>query len=395
MDVPWLSGPEGTDAIATAARVLAEHRDPLAAGTELRRKLPDLDPARARAALAQAELRRLAHDRYQITEPLLLTREGLEQATRPAVAARRASTLVAGGVHRVIDLTAGLGFDTRAFLAAGLVVTAVERDATTAALLAANAPGAEVMVADALDVLPGLLATLSPTDVVFVDPARRQAGGSRDATGRAHPERDPERWAPPWSAVVAIPHPRVAAKVAPGLTPPDGWQAEWVSVHRTVVECSLASWPVRAADRVATVLRDGRCTTLAAVPAHEQPVPPGSWLHEPDPAIIRAGAVDALAEHGLHRIDDVGTWLTSDGPAEVAIADAVQSYRVLTDLSGSPTHQRRTLDTMNVTGLTVLSREAGAAPATVLRELRRREGAGHAIVIARCGGQLRRWLVTT
>ena len=50
---------------------------------------------------------------------------------------------------RVLDLTGGLGLDTAGFAAAGLAVTAVERDPATAAYLAHNCPGARVLAADA------------------------------------------------------------------------------------------------------------------------------------------------------------------------------------------------------------------------------------------------------
>jgi hypothetical protein len=137
----WLASPSGAAAVAAAQAQWQTSADSLAAGSRLRRELPDLDSAQVAAALSQAELRALAAARYGITGSPLLTREGLEQATRPEVADRRARLLAAAGITHVIDLTAGLGFDSAAFVRAGLTVTCIERSPEIATLLAANLPG--------------------------------------------------------------------------------------------------------------------------------------------------------------------------------------------------------------------------------------------------------------
>jgi hypothetical protein len=383
----WLTGPDGRGAIALAA---AAGPDPLARATAVRRLAPD--PERAAAAALQAELADLAAHRYGIDagpRGLLLTRDGLEQASRPEVAERRARTLADSGARRVVDLAAGLGFDTRAFLAAGLSVTAVEQDPATAVLLAANCPGARVLNGAAQSLAPALLADLDPTDVVFVDPARRDPQAPRDTSLRARPERDPERWSPPWSWVRALRHPRVAVKAAPGLAPPDAWSAEWVGVAGTVVECFLRSWPADAA-RTAAVRTGSGWAAIAADPGQAPVRPVSGWLHEPDPAVVAAGAVDAAALLlGLGRISPDSAWLTSDAPAPGGL---VRSFAVLEVLSGGPKEQRRTLQRHGVTGLTVKSREARMSPAAVLADLDRPEGAGHVLVVARSSGRALRVL---
>ena len=144
----WLVAAEGLREDAGRA-LAAAPGDPLAAGAALRRRHPGLAVDRAAAVLDQAALSRLAADRYGITDRLLLTRDGLEAATQPAVAARRARLLAASGARRVLDLTAGLGFDSRAFAAAGLEVVAVERDPVTAVYLRHNRPSARGVQADA------------------------------------------------------------------------------------------------------------------------------------------------------------------------------------------------------------------------------------------------------
>lgn len=392
MDASWLAGPEGRAAVTDAQALTSG--DPLADAATLRRRHPELTPAQTSDALGQAELRRLAADRYGISEPLLWTRDGLEQATRPEVAAHRAAQFVAAGARRVIDLTAGLGSDTRAMLAAGLQVTAIERDPGIAELLRANAPQADVICADAIDIVGGLVRALTPHDVVFVDPARRSPDAPRQATGRANPERDPERWSPRWSQIEAMAHPRIAAKTAPGFDPPAGWTAEWVSVHRTVVECFTTSWPIGSGRSRATVIADSGVHTLVADGASDEITPVGAWLFEPDPAVIRAQAVDALRPHGLGRIDTAGVWLTSDRPAPASAVPFVRGFRIVTELTGSTVQLRRQLDELGIDRLTVKSRDVRIAPEVALRELRRREGDGHVLILARVNGRTGRWIAT-
>lgn len=371
----WLAGHESAEAqLAAGAAVADAAGDPLAAASMLRQLQPALTAPRASSVVDQAELRRLASDRYGIDATgLLLTRDGLEQATRPEVAAHRAQLIRATGARRVVDLAAGLGFDTQAFLDAGLEVTAVERDPVVATFLAHNRPAARVVAADSTAIVGELLDRLSDDDVVFVDPARRDATGARTSNLRARPERDPARWSPPWPLIESLPHARIAAKVAPSFAAPDGWHAEWVSVQRTVVECADYSWPVFTASRRAFILLNGEVRIVAA---HDSPpVPPaadvGTWLHEPDPAILRSRALAAVIDEqpALRPVDDAGRWLTSDAAVDDV---ALRSFAVVSQLVGSAREQRRELDARGIVALSVKCRAVDVAPHTVLRELGRR-----------------------
>jgi len=349
----WLTSPEGAAAIDRAAGLLATGTA-LAAGTALRAE--GLNPEQATAALQQAELRTLAADRYGITGTPLLTREGLEQATRPQVARHRATQLPAGPV---IDLTAGLGFDSAAFLAAGHAVTCVERDPATAALLQANLPAATVVIADCREL------ELPTGTTVFVDPARR--AGSRTADGRrAQSERDPERWSPPLSFVLALADRHaVGLKTAPGFTDiPAGWGADYVSVDRTLVEAALYSQPTFA-ERRRAVLIDG--DSVVTVPG-DQPGPSadavGTWLLEADPAIAMADAFGSFAPAA--RIDDTD-WLTSDARIEHS---ALRAFRVVEEVPADAKSLRALLRERGIGVVTVKSRHSGIEAGAFHRELR-------------------------
>lgn len=303
-EVAWLAGPEGQVAIAEAY-ALPDTESP-AAGERMRKRYGP----HAAAVLTQAELRHRARAKFGAeADRWLYTRAGLEQATRPAVAAHRAATFAAAGARSVLDLGCGLGTDAAAFLAAGLSVIAVELDELTAALAAANLAGAtkagaaRVLHGDATELIDELW---SPGTAAFADPARRTGAG---------PTWNPDDFSPSWAWALSL-LARAAddggvgcLKLGPGLPhrmiPPEV-AAEWTSHRGDLVEVALWRGPAGAGNalpppgsRTATLLAgDGSIQQLSAedraAPLRMPRV--GSVLWEPDPAVIRAGAVDRLAE---------------------------------------------------------------------------------------------------
>ena len=296
----WLVSADAVSALAVASA----EADPgsLAAAQRLRREWP---AEQAAAALSQVELRRRATLKFGASaQRLFFTRDGLEQATRAEVAAWRASRFVAAGVSKVVDLGCGLGADALAFAAAGLKVIAVEADPATAVLAAANLDGmGEVICGDAVALAPGLLADGA---AVFIDPARRTA------SGRTWRVAD---FSPPWDFATSLLTGRFGCiKAAPGLPStliPDGVAATWVSHRGDLVETSLWSPTNRSQSLTEipafawmTVAAQGRRAVLlpsgAELDAGVRSVPPSGpvarYLYEPDPAVIRAGAIGVLAE---------------------------------------------------------------------------------------------------
>lgn len=271
----------------------------------LRATLPAVSPDVWQAAITQTLLRRRGQPKLgSAVESLWLTDAGLQQASRPIVAVRRARLLAEAGHTRWVDLGCGLGVDSLAAARAGLAVTAVEIDEPTARAARHNltrlAPDARVMVAD-------LRSVAVPADsVAFVDPARRSAS---DATGGGRRALDPADWSPPWQWLrdFASRHPRTVAKVAPGIDrdlPGPEVAVEWVSVGGDLVEATLWFPGVRDGrpPRTATLLRAGRDVwdegTEVSVSGAGDPAPEtalSEWLLEPDAAIIRSGLVGEVA----------------------------------------------------------------------------------------------------
>lgn len=320
----------GTEAAAGLMRRLHD-----AEGTALLASLPDYaeqdvialterlrgagaDPDLVAAALTQSRLRSRARARLgPLAGRLLLTAEGLEQATRPVVARRHAQRFVDAGVGHVWDLGSGLGLDALAMAGAGLSVTAVERDAEVAAAAAHNLaayPRARVVVADALELSP------APEDGAWLDPARRTPGVA-DARGRTRRLFRLADLSPSWEHVqrVAAGTRACGAKLSPGFSAADlpaGAEAEWVGIDGDVVECAV--WwgaAVRSpgvSAVVGTSAPDGT-DWLTVLPVADPPPPlgpaeaPGPFLAEPDRAVLAAGLTGALSAAVGGRELDTGT----------------------------------------------------------------------------------------
>lgn len=308
--------------LTVAALAAAEaEADPssLAASTRLRRRFP---PEVAAAAATQAALRRRARAKFgDAASRMFFTSDGLQQATRPRVAAWRAARLAATGVDRVLDLGCGIGSDALAFAGAGLEVVAVEQDLAAAAVARANLAGrAEVLVADAEAVAVDLL---RPGTAVFCDPARRTS------SGRVWRVED---FQPRWSFLLdLLDRGEVCCfKLGPALPHaliPDGVEAEWVSDDGNVVEVTL--WSIRTrrlSKRCAEPVEGGRTALL--LPSGDRMVaepdpgplpvgPPLRYLYEPDGAAVRAGLIPQLGRDlGARLLDPQIAYLTSDQRVE-------------------------------------------------------------------------------
>ena len=245
---------------------------------------------------------------------LLLTDDGVSQATRPVIAKYRADTIVKkfGKNAHVLDLTCGLGFDSREFAKAGLTVSAVEIDPTVAEYARHNLTEYEIVVscADATTFeIP------ADVDVVFVDPARRDPQGSKSALGQAKRIFNPQLWSPSWDVIneIASRFP-VVAKVAPGMdkTEIGNWDAKWLSSDGDLLECFISSPGAGARSAVLIAAESGACLEIAGE-SQTRTQSVGSYLVIPDPALVRASALTPLAEliaGGL--VNEYIAWLTTD-----------------------------------------------------------------------------------
>jgi len=355
--------PFGLTEEALAAAMAEPDPDCLAAGTRLRRLV---GPEQAAAALQQAALRRRAVAKFgSEAATMFFTRDGLEQATRPVVAARHAARFVAAGGRRVVDLGCGIGADSLAFVRAGLEVVAVERDRDTAAVAAANLAGrAEVVCADAEQVAADLLA---PGVGAFGDPARR------NQRGRVWRVSD---FTPSWSLVTGLLDGRRTAgiKLGPALPHdliPADVEAEWLTDSGDTVEVTLWAGPGSAPRRRSAVVRTGDdwhqlVTDPDAPPLSVREV--GRYLFEPAGAVLRSGGIPRLGQTlGAGLLDPHLAYLTGDAAVETPFATA---YVVRGSLPFDRRALRRWVVEQQVGRLEIKQRGTTVDPARLRRELR-------------------------
>lgn len=320
-DVRYLTGPAGADALAVA-QALPLTEDSLLADLGRVRAVAG---TRAGAVVETVRLRRRAVAKLgPAAAGWLFTDEALQQATPEPVARHRARRLAGLGVH---DLTCSIGADLAALAAgadrAGVVAVGSDLDPVRVLMARHNLAAVDlpprVLVADALTrTTRGLLG--------YADPARRD-GGRRitsastvpavDELDTAHADRPPVLRVPPGLDYDAL--------ARPG-------EVELVSLDGVAREAVL--WPPELAGpaRRATVLSSavfssaGGGWTVTSDEPDDVPVGPiGTFLVDPDPAVVRAHLVrQYAARHGLGQLDPHLAYLT--GPAVPA---GVRGFRIL------------------------------------------------------------------
>jgi hypothetical protein len=311
VSISWLQSPIG-QAVVHSAR---GYSDPLIAIPALRKQFPDSAPDLISLAFRQAQLQHRLEVRWGgSAAELLLTEDGISQATRPEVARYRSNFIARkfGANAHVLDLTCGLGFDSREFARAGLRVTSIEIDPEVAEYAKHNLKhlGVEVLCADANEfVIP------NDVDVVFIDPARRDPSAAKDSMGNTKRIFIPSQWSPSWEKInqIATTHP-VIAKVAPGIDKSDleNWDARWISSDGDLVECFLSS--AGTGIRAAVLIDSKKDLNIEVIgDLATAPAPLGNYLVVPDSALIRASALDAVAQvcnGGL--VNEHIAWLTTN-----------------------------------------------------------------------------------
>lgn len=394
-----LDGPRG-QALLDAARDL----DPLSARTNLSRLFPDSGAEVLRAAVAQAQLQQRASRRFPHARQVWWTAEGLEQASRPAASTYRAARLREAGITHAVDLTCGLGLDLIAMAQAGLRTVGVEQDPVIADLAARNV--ARLGLADQVEIITGscedssVLSVLPRAAAWFIDPARRT--GVRRADGTHVRLRDPEQWSPRWSWVLQVAElvgtpvgPEVlVAKTSPAIAHElvATGATQWLSVDREVVEAAVW-WGLGApGSRCAVIVPSGPAhTTPVSVCAEDRTVAvtglpeEGAWLIEPDPAIIRSGAVsDVGALIDAHLIDEHLAYLSATAPLP-SDDPRGRSWQVLYSGSYRPEALRLACAAAGVTRVEVSGRGRRLDPQRVNRELRLPGGPGNVAALFSLG----------
>jgi hypothetical protein len=342
--------------------------DPLRAASWLRKRLPAEVARRAAELLA---LRDRARGRFIEAESCYLTRKGLQQATRTAVARARARHIASHTApdETVFDATCGVGGDSLALAEHGLQVVSADREFEPARCCLANLARLDarpwVVVADATS-------AAVRASYWILDPDRRPEGSRREG---------PDRWAPTLRECIRLLRRARGGclKLPPGMDPlrlgaalgeasddrPVDWQ--WVSHRREL--CELALWfgewaGARAPESggyealaldLAGEQETRLCGPRESVPAldHEAAARV-AWMAEPDPAVIRSGLLGKLARsEGLAPLGPKLAYLGGDRRPSSAL---LSSWRVVETCQADARRVRQMLARHAIGPLTVMKR---------------------------------------
>ena len=321
------------------------------------------DPAQAGAALKLAQLREKARGKFGANAArMFFTEAALQQASDPLVRVYRAGCT---GAASVVDLCCGIGSDALAFAAAGQAVTGYDRDPLRVRLATLNAAAlglssARFAVADVTgpDFQP-------QAEMIFFDPARRDPRGNRIY--------DVTRYQPPLATIDRYAAPLRAVKLSPGvdLAQLEGYsgRVEFISVNGDLKEALL--WlDGTVAPPEATLLVDDALhhwrppPTMPAAPVDL----PRRWLVEPDPALIRAGLVQAVAAaYDGALLDPTIAYFTTENKPQTPWCRA---WEILDWMPFNLKKLRAALRARGMGTLTVKKRGSAITPETLIRKLK-------------------------
>ncbi len=336
--------------------------------TRLQKLRRDHAASEAAGVVELLELRTRARAKFAQADRMFFTPEGLEQATGETISAYRAERFPAD--TPILDACCGVGGDALALHTRGRVL-AVDYNPCVAACARANADAVAQTEAAPVNVLCADVTRLDlarlkrqGVGAAFFDPSRRVSTGQ----GRAR-ARNAEDYLPPlsWLDALAAHFPFVGVKVSPAID--DDALAHYVSEAHARVEfiaegneCkeavlwlgeatktllspqsadtpavpdfapalpSYASPATTDASYCATIVRKGMAS-VTLWPSGESYIPitpPGAWLYEPNPAIIRAHLTAQVAQAvGGAQMDAHIAYLTAEAFVPTPFATA---YRIL------------------------------------------------------------------
>ncbi len=283
------------------------------------------DTELVRAALSIHEARTKAAGSLPNAEQLWLTRVGLEQSTSWPVAQHKAQRFKDSAL--VLDLCSGIGVDA-GNIAAHTTVLAVDHSPSMCVRSAWNAEAWGH--SERFETLCG---DVSASDwagkIVHLDPDRR-ADSDR-------PTKRLEQYQPNLEWMQKLTHSAAGGgiKVGPAsnfLQKFPGCEIELISLHGECREATVWFGSLAGEHSFrATVLPTGESMSADPLSAWTNTTPAvGAYFFDPDPAIVRSGLLDVMAEkHQLLRLDAEEEYLTGDQMPQSSFVTGFQVETVL------------------------------------------------------------------
>lgn len=349
-------------------------------GLKLQKQLRDEFPAElVRGALSLHELRIRAVAKFSRADRMWFDSKGLEQATSEAVAIHKAQRF-SGDVN---DFCSGIGSDAIALAARGCHVQAA--DLSPACCLFTQWNAAAYDVADRIESHTADVTSIEDRSrLLHVDPDRRP-GGRRvmRVEDCVPPLEQLQQWTEefPGGAIKLSPAANFGGKFP-------GCEIELISLDGECREATV--WFGDLAGDVsfrATVLPAGESVAADPLSAWTNVGELGAWLYDPDPAVVRSGLVDVVAEQlGLRRLDDAEEYLTGD-----VLVDSpfVRPFEVIENLPNNQKEIRNAFRRHPAQQVEIKCRHIPVQAEAIRRKLPL-EGTGPAVLVfTRQGGKAR------
>lgn len=283
-----------------------------------------------RAALTLADLRKKAAEKFRLADKMWLTRVGLEQSTSDPIAQHKATRFQGP----IVDLCCGIGGDAMALKAKGPLV-ALDADPLICLRASWNLElidspfPTEVLHSDAL-------AYEFEDRLVHIDPDRRSptpGDPSQKRTGKFVRIDDYQPGLDYLNRLIETAT-GGAIKLSPaanfgGKFP--GCEIELISWNGECKEATVWFGELAGVKQFrATLLPSGETISADPMEHFAELRPLEGYVYDPDPAVVRAGMVDAVAvQLALSRLDQEEEYLTSNRPLSTPFA---QGFEVLADL---------------------------------------------------------------
>ncbi len=339
-----------------------------------------------RLAFQLTDNRKRAAGRFHRHENMWFDRVGLEQASGEAVSSHKALRFEEGVTW---DLCCGVGGDALALATRGDVV-AVDRDPARALCTQWNTEvygvGNRVAV-----VVADVLRMNQFRGLVHVDPDQRAGGHTRShRIEDAVPGRD-------YLDALTAHAEGGAIKLSPAanfLGKFAGCEIELISVGRECKQAvvwfgALAGSPPLGQPQLfrATSLPSGETLEGHPLSAPFRRGAPGEFLLDPDPAVVRSGLVDRLAEvcDGW-RLDDREEYLSTDRPSETPLA---QCFKVETVTANKPRAIRDAARELGFGPLEIKCRHVAVDAEVLRRKLKLDGDVPGVVIVAKIDGRTR------
>ncbi|MEX1230540.1 MAG: class I SAM-dependent methyltransferase [Planctomycetaceae bacterium] len=290
-----------------------------AAQDRLRRRFP---VPLVQGAFALWDLRRKAESKFSRAHEMWFDRVGLEQATGEQIA-RHVAQRYSG---RIYDFCCGIGGDSLALAERGEVIAV---DYNPAQCLRTRWNAEAYGVADRVQPICSAVEDISDrSGWLRIDPDRRPGAGRRSI--RVEEMQPAYAILLPWMQEF----PGGSIKLSPAsnfLGKFPGTEIELVSLNGECKEATVWFGGLAGVDAFrATVLPSGESIAGHPLSYRAEISPLLAYIYDPDPAVVRAGLVDMLAETlNLKRLDDAEEYLTSSQPV---VSPFVQTFAVHAEL---------------------------------------------------------------